>query len=393
MAITGTRADWDRRRLLALGLRGLTVAALPCQGVTQSGRALASDLTAPPNIDLVVRPETLFAGIRRPIASRTELEPRIAILEQACRGKTTGPLTHIFRFDTPVEGYDSEIGYPVSEPVVGDGITTHTLRRMHFYTALHRGPLDTVRDTAGMLYRRLDLAGLSPELEYVEVLLERNLDHPELATTRVMASYLAWPEVYLAQLERVLGGTAAKTIWQGGERLSPFAPVDERCDWVASSIDRLKACTTTKQQFDILSRVALVRPLENVATYREIYNRTKDVEAVFRAQHERLASTRTGGFVDPPTFDGKVLHLSKVPYNRKAYDAATTATERRRAFCFCALVREASRPRIDPIFCYRAAGWARQLWEPILGVEFKGCTITHSILKGDRFCAWDYHLA
>ena len=31
------------------------------------------------------------------------------------------------------------------------------------------------------------------------------------------------------------------------------------------------------------------------------------------------------------------------------------------------------------------------LWEPILGIRFKRCTITHSILKGDDFCAWDYH--
>ena len=47
---------------------------------------------------------------------------------------------------------------------------------------------------------------------------------------------------------------------------------------------------------------------------------------------------------------------------------------------------------MDPIFCYRAAGWDRQLFEPILGVGFKRCEITHSILKGDRFCAWSYHL-
>jgi hypothetical protein len=55
-------------------------------------------------------------------------------------------------------------------------------------------------------------------------------------------------------------------------------------------------------------------------------------------------------------------------------------------------VREAAHPKIDPIFCYRAAGWSRQFIEPILGQEFKRCIITHSILKGDDFCAWDYHL-
>jgi hypothetical protein len=66
--------------------------------------------------------------------------------------------------------------------------------------------------------------------------------------------------------------------------------------------------------------------------------------------------------------------------------------EKRKAYCFCNLVREADNPQIDPIFCYRAAGWDRQCWEPILEVEFKKCKITHSILKGDDFCAWDFYL-
>jgi hypothetical protein len=126
--------------------------------------------------------------------------------------------------------------------------------------------------------------------------------------------------------------------------------------------------------------------------YTRIYERDGDIQAVFRALHEHQSKSPFGPSLDPPTFNGKILHDSKAPYKKDEYLAAKTATERRHAYCFCSLVREASDPRIDPIFCYRAAGWARQLWEPILGVEFKRCTITHSILKGDGFCAWDYHL-
>jgi hypothetical protein len=48
-----------------------------------------------------------------------------------CAGVIAGPLTHIFRFDTPVEGYDSEICFPVSEPVTTAEVATHTLREMH----------------------------------------------------------------------------------------------------------------------------------------------------------------------------------------------------------------------------------------------------------------------
>ena len=84
--------------------------------------------------------------------------------------------------------------------------------------------------------------------------------------------------------------------------------------------------------------------------------------------------------------------ISKVAYNRKTYDEAKTHEEIRKAYCFCSPIREAKASKVDPIFCYRAAGWARQFWEPILEVEFKKCLITKSILKGDNVCAWDYYL-
>ena len=382
----------NRRSFVAMGVGGLALASLPPCLRARPAFAEPAAADGAAGVEAVVRPPTLFAGIRQPITSRAELEPRIAALDEACRGKINGPLTHIFRFDTPVEGYDSEIGYPVAEPVTTDQIATHTLREMHFYSALHEGPPSTNRTTAAMLRERLDAAGLSPELELVERTLERDPGHPERSRTQVMVSYLAWPEVYRAQLERVLGPHQAQVIWSGGERLTPFTPVDERCLWVAATIERLRAVTTLEQQFDVLSRVALVRPPEDVAPCKALYSRTGDLHAVIRAQAEKLAAGPSGGYIDPPTFDGTILHMSKVPFNREAYDKATNPTERRKAYCFCSLVREAGDPHIDPVFCYRAAGWARQLWEPVLGVEISRCEITHSILKGDPFCAWDYHL-
>jgi hypothetical protein len=340
----------------------------------------------------VVRAPVTFAGIRAPITSREQIGPRVEVLDRVCRGRVAGPLTHIFRFDTPVEGYDSEIGYPVSEPVDADGVTTHTLREMHFFARTHRGPLGTLRETSRAVSGYMASRGLSPELELVEVYLDHEPGRPLGGRVDVMAAYLAWPEVYRAQLHRVLGAGAAAAVWRGGEEITPHTAVDPRCAWVGASIERLKGVSTLDQQYDVLSRVALVRPPEDVARYRAIYERTGEVAAIFAAQQEELAKGPTGGFVDPHRFDGTTLHISKPPRDGAAYRAATTTTERRRAFCFCALVREAADPRVDPVFCYRAAGWSRQFWEPILGVQLSRCTITHSILKGDGFCAWDYHL-
>ncbi len=385
-------ARCDRRQFVTTGFGGMVWAAMPGALQLTAGRTRAADVLQGDDVRAVVRSPTLFAGIRAPITSRDQLVPRVATLQTACAGKIAGPLTHIFRFDTPVEGYDSEIGFPVSAPVEGEGVTTHTLREMHFFARTHTGPLNALRETSRMVSGYMSTRGLSPELELVEVYLDHQPGRPLGGRVDVMAAYLAWPEVYRAQLVRVLGTNAAAEVWKGGEAITPHTEVDPRCAWVGASIERLKRASTLHQQFDVLSRVALLRPAENIARYKAIYDLSGDVFAVFQAQHEALAKTPTGGFVDPPRFDGKILHISKVPRDGEAYRTATTQTEKRKAFCFCALIREAADPHVDPIFCYRAAGWSRQFWEPILGVEFTRCTITHSILKGDGFCAWDYHL-
>ena len=74
----------------------------------------------------MVRKEILYAGIRKPIKERKELEPRIEKIKKVCAGKIAGPLTHIFRFDTPVDGFDSEIGFPVSVEINTGDVITHT---------------------------------------------------------------------------------------------------------------------------------------------------------------------------------------------------------------------------------------------------------------------------
>jgi effector-binding domain-containing protein len=345
------------------------------------------------NVKHIVREETLFAGIRKPIKSRDELIARIQEVKDVCRDKAAGPLVHIFRFDTPVEGFDSEIGFAVETEINSGEVRTHRLRKMHFFSLMHEGPPETLRNTTLKIFEHMKKVGLSSELELMEVYHRYDPQKPDDSLIETRASFLAWPEVYREQLLRVLGPELTQEIWQGGENITPFTLVDERVDWVAQSIERLKTHTNQEQQFDILSRVALVRPMEDVLKFKKIYEQSGDANKVIEAQNEALKASGNGGYIDPWWFDGEILHLSKVAVNRKAYDVAKTHEEVRKAYCFCTLIREATAPNVDPIFCYRAAGWARQFWEPILGLEFKKCTITHSILKGDKFCAWDYDLS
>ena len=347
----------------------------------------------PREIRHVVREGVLFAGIRKPLASREELLPRMDAVRAACERASLGPLTHVIRFDTPVEGLDSEIGFAVSEKVETHDITTHALRNLHFFSAMHEGPVATLGETRKKLYQQMQRSGLSPELELTEIYHRFDPEDESRNRIEVQASFLAWPDVYREQLLRVLGKQAAAEIWAGGDQLTPFTGVDERASWVAETINRLKERSTVDQQFDILSRVALVRPQEDIEhAKKQFVDAGRDAAALIEVQSASMAAGPAGGTIDPWWIDDNVLHLSKVAVNRGAYDKAETPAERRRGYCFCSLIREATDPRVDPIFCYRAAGWARQLWEPILGVRFKHCTITHSILNGDPFCAWDYDL-
>ena len=386
--------ELDRRSFLTTTAHGFTGLSLPFVFGRAPLRGLDGHAAADGEIRSTVRPPTLFAGIRKPIRDRTELEPRIREVRAACGDAIAGPLTHIFRFDTPVEGFDSEIGFPVRAAVEVGAVRSHTLRSMHFFSNVHEGSVATLPRTRGLLYEHLNRVGLSSELELVEVFHRHDPDDPENQRIESMASYLPWPEKYREELTRVLGEETTRVVWAGGEKITPDTLVDERCRWVAASIERLKEHSTPEQQFDILSRVALVRPPEEIEKYQRIYDEAGgEIDAVIEAHQEHfLKNGRTEGWLDMPHFDGKVLHVSKVPRDERAYLAATTPEEIRKSFCFCNLVRGAEDPCLDPIFCYRAAGWARQFFEPIMGVEFKRCEITHSILKGDRFCAWDFYL-
>ncbi|MHA2364083.1 MAG: hypothetical protein ACXAC7_08995 [Candidatus Hodarchaeales archaeon] len=338
------------------------------------------------------REETLFAGIRKAIKKRDELNPSIKKLKADCEQYAIGPLTLIFRFDTPVDGFDAEIGFPVSTEINRDEIKTTKLRKMHFFSITAVGSVDNIRNASQQVYNHMNKVGLSPDLELVERYLESDPDHPENNVTEVQGAFLHWSEVYKEQLYRFLDQKLTDEIWADGGNITPFTLVDERVQWVADTIERLKNHTDEETQFQILSNVALRRPREEIIKYKKFYKETGDINKVFNKLNKYLESTPTGGFLEKQRIEDNALKLSKVPRNGKAYIEATTHEEKRRAFCFCSLIREAKDPKVDPIFCYRAAGWARQFWEEVLDIKFTKCRITRSILKKDDYCAWEYSL-
>ncbi len=120
----------------------------------------------------------------------------MAEVRTACKDVAIGPLTHIFRFDTPVDGFDSKIGFPVSEPVNQGPVKTHTLRRLDYFSATHLGPVSALADTSSRIYGHMNNVGLSPELELVEIYHSFDPDNEQANRIEVQGAFLAWPEMH-----------------------------------------------------------------------------------------------------------------------------------------------------------------------------------------------------
>ena len=333
------------------------------------------------DITHVIRENTLFASIRKPIKKRGELQPYVSILQDVCQGRIIGPLTLIFHYDTPVDGFDAEIGFPISEKINHPEINSRILGRNEFLSSVHSGSPDKIGDAYQRVYGLMYKNGISPGMSTVEIFHDYDFDNPESVKIEVQGSIHMWNYLYKHALNKYLGQKKEEQIYLDGDKITPFTSINERIEWVKETIARLKQQSTKEEQFQVLSHIALDRPLEEINQYKEKYRENhnlQDVIELLKAKLEKIVA---------PEIKDNYVHISKVARDRKGYDEAANHDEKRASYCFCRLISEAANlPDIDPIFCYRAAGWAAQLWEEILQKPVIKCDIVKSVLKGDDFC-------
>ncbi|UYP43766.1 hypothetical protein NEF87_000051 [Candidatus Lokiarchaeum ossiferum] len=333
------------------------------------------------NISHVIREETLFASIRKPIKKRADLEPQVKILKEECHGRIVGPLTLIFHYDTPVEGFDAEIGFPVSEKVEKAGISSRILGRNEFLSNTHSGKPDKIGEAYQKVYGLMYKNGISPGMSTVEIFHDYDFDNPKTVKIEVQGSIHMWNYLYKRALNKYLGHEKQEKIYLDGDKITPFTKINDRIQWVKKTLERLKQESSKEEQFQILSHIALDRPIEEINQFKEKYLENHDVRDIINHLKTELQ------FIIEPEIKENYVHISKVARDREGYDKATNHDEKRKHYCFCRLVSEAaSLPDIDPIFCYRAAGWAAQLWEEILQKPVIKCDIVKSVLKGDEVC-------
>ncbi|MFX0094202.1 MAG: GyrI-like domain-containing protein, partial [Candidatus Hodarchaeota archaeon] len=302
----------------------------------------------------------------------------------------SGPAFSVFHFITSVEeGFDVELGFPVTQRVETDEIKSRILPAIEVLALVHKSPIEKMRESSGKLYASAYKYGLISDEFSREIYLDSN--NPEGNEIEIQFVLHNWDALLTKNLDRVLGKEERKKVMQ--EKISLESTLDVRFQWSKGCIEQLERRGNIDQNYDIISSCAHVFPKDQIAKLRIVYektrNETKDpfkgVDAVIEFMD------KDPGWPGPPIREGNIIYSAKSPCNQQAYDKAKNKAERKKAYCFCPIVRNHLDRGMPSTFCYCGAGWYRQQWEGALGKPVK-IEIVKSLLKDDELCQFAIHL-
>jgi effector-binding domain-containing protein len=338
--------------------------------------------------------DTLVATIRRPVHNWQELR---AILDEVARaipeGVTAGPAFCIYHWISSVtDGQDGEAGFPVSRAIEAGDVRTRVLPAMEVLSLAHKGPADGIGETYTTLFRTAARQGIISDEFMLEVYPDSdNLEGSEIEVRFVLHD---WVGLLGSNLERVLGAEAAEGVVLGSDAIALESTVDDRFCWIKGAMERLDGMAGEHQKYDAVSGCAHVFPRGQIAKLTEIYESARMEADDPLAAVDAVLEFMDGdpGWGEPPRREGRAIYTSKKPRDPKGYESAKDDAERRKAYCFCPLVRNHLEDGGMPVtFCYCGAGWYRQQWEGAIGKPVR-VEIVESLLKGDDRCTFAVYL-
>jgi len=332
--------------------------------------------------------DVLVATVRANPKNREELRAIVDELRQHISEECiAGPPFCVFQYVTSIkDGFDVEVGFPVSQPVEVDEIRTRVFPAMKVLSLVHKGPAEELRECYRKLYGRAAEHGLISDEFAREVYL---------ADDAVEVQFVRhdWNGLLARGLNRVLGQEARQQVMVGDEALTVESTVDERFQWVKAVMERLDRLAAEDQKYDVVSSCAHVFPREQIAKLKAIYEDTKArTDDPWQAVDAVIEFMDTDpGWGEGPRRDGRVIYSSKAPRDPQGYANAQDEIEKRKAYCFCPLVRTHLDQGMPLTFCYCGAGWYRQQWEGAIGQPVR-IEIVSSVLQGDDVCQFAIHL-
>jgi effector-binding domain-containing protein len=329
--------------------------------------------------------DMLIASLRFQMRERAEVSSKLEELRRQCGEHIAGPGFAIIYFDTGLEGLDTEVCFPVTQPVETDEIKSRMLQGGEVLTMLHHGAHENIRDSYRELVRSVQEHGVNLENMSREIYLQFDPDNPEDNTTEIQAFFINFNERLTENLGRVLGEEAREQVMSGADEIALDSSRDERVVWVRGAMERLDGLADERETFDILSRCAHTFSRKRIEKLRAVYERRGDIDDVLEAMSE------DPDWYEDPVREGDIIYVKKVPYDPQGREEATTEAERRMCYCHCATIRR-NLDQTPPTFCYCGAGWYRQLWEGILGKPVR-IELLKCLPKGDDICEFAIHLS
>jgi effector-binding domain-containing protein len=338
--------------------------------------------------------EILVAMRRLVVKQRDDLQLALQELsKQIPQGNICGPAFALFWYVTSVkEGFEVEVGFPIFQPFVNGDLHSRMLPPLETLSLVHTGPFDELRNTVVKLYEFAGEHAIISDEFRREVYWDA--DNPKGKQIEVQFIIHNWNERLARNLERVLGGDGTRTVMQGCEDLNIHSSPDERFEWTKDAMARLDVIASAAQKYDIVSSCAHVFPQAQIDKLAAIFNQaTRAGKTGLQAVDAMIDfMEQDPGWGERPRREGRVIYSSKNPRDPEGYAKATNPLEKRRAYCFCPLLRNHMDQGMPLTFCNCGAGWYRQQWEGATGKPVR-IEIVQSVSRGDDVCEFAIHLA
>jgi len=329
--------------------------------------------------------ETWVLSHRVQLQKRNQLQALFQAIQQGLPEEVlAGPPICIIQFITSVrDGYDVDLCFPVWESFGKDSDLTRLLPARDVLSLVHEGPLDELGESYRTLYAWTAERGIVSD----EFCHEVYLDPIGLEAIEIQFVIHAWEELLADHLARVVNEESAHQIAAMRDAPTVDTTLEERFQWVRSAVTNLEKEGGDEVCYQVLSRCAHVFPERQISKLREVYlgaekaggDMLEAVDAVIDFMD------RDPGWGEGASREGYTIYTAKAPRDPAAYEAAKSLEEKRKAYCFCPLIRDNLDEGMPAVFCYCGSGWYRQQWEGALGRPVK-IEIVRSLLQGDELC-------
>jgi effector-binding domain-containing protein len=329
--------------------------------------------------------ETWIVSQRVQLRDRSQLPGLFQELEANLpAGSIAGPPFCVIQFITSItDGYDAEICIPVGEAFGQASEVARLLPKREVLSLIHQGPIEELGGSYRSLYAWAAERGVISD----EFCQEIYLDSVELNEIEIQFVIHPWERLLEGHLSRVLGEEGARRVASGREALTAYSSLAERFQWVQSALTNLESAAGEGASYEILSRCAHVFPAGQIAKLRAVYLEAEKKSGDMLEAVDDVIDfmAEDPGWGEGARREGYTIYSSKKPRDPAGYEKAETPEEKRKAYCFCPLIRENLDGGMPPSFCYCGAGWFRQQWEGATGESVK-IEIIRSLLKGDDQC-------